>query len=161
MVGPDNAGKTAILERMVTGEFVETTPTIGLNMNTVSLNNTQVLLFDLAGRPEFEPFLFLPFPGACGMIFVVDATDDGQLDRASTMLQNCANVLSPGTPIVFFANKQDLPNTISNTEITDRLHLDGLQSHPTHIQETCALSGQGLFEGLNWLLERVPESQQQ
>ena len=26
MVGPNNAGKTAILERMVTGEFVETTP---------------------------------------------------------------------------------------------------------------------------------------
>ena len=95
------------------------------------------------------------------MIFVVDATDDRQLGHASTMLQNCAGVLFPGTPIVVFANKQDLPNTISNSEITDRLHLDGLQSHPTHIQETCALSRQGLFEGLNWLLERVPESQQQ
>ena len=99
MVGLDNnAGKTVILNKMVTGEVSETTPTAGLNMDVVSYNNVEFLLFDVAGREEYAPFLLLPFPGSRGMIFVVDATDDRRLDLARTQFQTCVSALPPEAP---------------------------------------------------------------
>lgn len=130
-------------------------------MMQFNYNNVELLLFDVAGGEKYRPFLLMPFPGARGMIFVVDATDDRRLDQAYTLFRTCVDALPPGTPIVVFANKQDLPNVVSSGEIAERLHLDELQSHPTHVQETCALSGQGLFSGLDWLLGTLSESQAQ
>ena len=40
---------------------------------------------------------------------------------------------------------------MNTTEITDKLGLDSLRSRNWHIQATCATSGDGLNEGLDWL----------
>lgn len=42
MVGLDNAGKTTLLYRMNLGQVVETTPTIGSNVETVTHKNVEV-----------------------------------------------------------------------------------------------------------------------
>lgn len=36
-------------------------------------------------------------------------------------------------------------------EITDKLGLHGLRNRTWYIQATCATSGDGLYEGLDWL----------
>ena len=40
-------------------------------------------------------------------------------------------------------------------EITDKLHLHSLHSHNWYIQATCATSGEGLYEGLEWLSNQL------
>ncbi len=152
IAGLDNAGKTVILNRMATGQVVETTPSTSFEIMQFNYNNTQVILFSVAGGEEHRDFLLLPFSQARGLIFVVDATDGRRLDQAYAQFRTCVEALAHGAPIVVFANKQDLENVVPTNEIAESLHLDELQSHPTHVQETCALSGQGLFDGLNWLL---------
>ena len=54
------------------------------------------------------------------------------------------------TLLVFF-NKQDLPNARSVSKITDKLGLHSLGSRKWYIQATCATTGDGLYEGLDWL----------
>lgn len=51
--------------------------------------------------------------------------------------------------ILFFI--QDLPNAMNAAEITDKLGLHSLRQRNWYIQSTCATSGDGLYEGLDWL----------
>ena len=53
--------------------------------------------------------------------------------------------------LLVLANKQDLPQAMSVAEVTDKLGLHSLRSRQWYIQATCATSGDGLYEGLDWL----------
>ncbi|KAL6067021.1 hypothetical protein STEG23_031256 [Scotinomys teguina] len=58
--------------------------------------------------------------------------------------------------ILVFANKQDLPNAMNAAEITDELGLHSLRHRNWwYIQATCATSGDGLYEGLDWLSNQL------
>lgn len=46
---------------------------------------------------------------------------------------------------------QDLPNAMNAAEVTDQLGLHALRHRSWYIQATCATSGDGLYEGLDWL----------
>ena len=69
-----------------------------------------------------------------------------------------ANAVSPNfarelreAMLLVFANKQDLPNAMNAAEITDKLGLHSLRQRNWYIQSTCATTGDGLYEGLDWL----------
>ena len=51
----------------------------------------------------------------------------------------------------FLCVAQDLPNAMNAAEITDKLGLHSLRQRTWFIQSTCATSGDGLYEGLDWL----------
>ena len=50
---------------------------------------------------------------------------------------------------------QDLPNAMNAAEITDKLGLHSLRQRHWYIQSTCATSGEGLYEGLDWLSSNI------
>ena len=54
-------------------------------------------------------------------------------------------------PLLVLANKQDLPNAKPVSEITEALGLHKLRNRQWYIQATCAVTGDGLYEGLDWL----------
>lgn len=57
--------------------------------------------------------------------------------------------------LLVFANKQDLPNAMNAAEITDKLGLHALRQRHWYIQSCCATSGEGLYEGLDWLSQNI------
>ena len=57
--------------------------------------------------------------------------------------------------LLIFANKQDLPNAMNAAEITDKLGLHTIRGRIWFIQSTCAVRGDGLYEGLDWLSKHV------
>ena len=57
--------------------------------------------------------------------------------------------------LLVFANKQDLPNAMNAAEVTDKLGLHTLRNRNWYIQATCATSGDGLYEGLDWLSNQL------
>ena len=57
-----------------------------------------------------------------------------------------------------FANKQDLKGSMSAAEITEALALHSIKSHDWQIQPCCALTGDGISEGLDWIVARVSPS---
>nr|GEX21741.1 RNA-directed DNA polymerase, eukaryota, reverse transcriptase zinc-binding domain protein [Tanacetum cinerariifolium] len=58
--------------------------------------------------------------------------------------------------ILVFANKQDLPNAMRVSEVADKLKLHSISQHRWHIESTSATTGQGLYEGLTWLISNIP-----
>jgi len=57
--------------------------------------------------------------------------------------------------ITAYLKKKDLPNAMNAPEITDKLGLHSLRNRNWYIQATCATSGDGLYEGLDWLSNQL------
>ena len=57
--------------------------------------------------------------------------------------------------LLVFANKADLPNAMSVNKITEKLGLNALRNRQWFIQQTCATTGDGLYEGLDWISETL------
>ncbi|MBD3404953.1 MAG: GTP-binding protein [Candidatus Lokiarchaeota archaeon] len=80
LVGAGGAGKTTIASRLITGEFIETLMTIGINIETWKLeddasdSDVTVALFDLGGQNQFRFFQKSLLSGTHAVILVVDMT---------------------------------------------------------------------------------------
>jgi len=152
MVGLDAAGKTTILYKLKFGEIVTTIPTIGFNVETVEYKNISFTVWDVGGQDKIRPLWRHYFQNTQGLIFVVDSNDRERINEAREELSRMLNEDELRDAVVLvFANKQDLPNAMNAAEITDKLGLHGLRSRTWYIQSTCATSGDGLYEGLDWL----------
>ena len=60
--------------------------------------------------------------------------------------------------LLVFANKQDLPNALSVSQIQEQLGLHNLRNKTWYIQSTCATQGTGLYEGLDWLSNELSKA---
>jgi len=56
--------------------------------------------------------------------------------------------------LLVYANKQDLPNAMTAQEIADKLKLPSIKQE-WYIQASCATTGDGLYEGLEWLSQKL------
>jgi len=156
MVGLDAAGKTTILYKLKLGEIVTTIPTIGFNVETVEYKNISFTVWDVGGQDKIRPLWRHYYQNTQGLIFVVDSNDKDRVGEAHDELHRMLSEDELREAIVLvFANKQDLPNAMSVAEVTDKLGLHSLRHRKWYIQATCATSGEGLFEGLDWLSANI------
>jgi ADP-ribosylation factor protein 1 len=152
MVGLDAAGKTTILYKLKLGEVVTTIPTIGFNVERVEYRNISFTVWDVGGQDKIRPLWRYYYENIQGLIFVVDSNDRDRVDDAREELQRMLNEDQLREVVVLvFANKQDLPNAMTAAEVTDKLGLHAIRGRNWFIQSTCATSGDGLYEGLDWL----------
>lgn len=156
MVGLDAAGKTTILYKLKLGEIVTTIPTIGFNVETVEYKNVTFTVWDIGGQDRIRPLWRYYYQNTQGVIYVVDSNDRDRIPDAREELQRLLNddELRDALLLVF-ANKQDLPNAMDAAEITEKLGLSSLRQRPWYIQATCATSGDGIYEGLEWLVTNL------
>jgi len=151
-IGLDAGGKTTFLYKLKLGEVTTTIPTIGFNLESVQYKNIQIISWDVGGRMKIRPLYRHFYSGAHGIIFVIDSADTCRIDDAAIELQKNLNEDElKGIPVLVLANKQDLPSAMSVSEITDKLGLHALRNRQWYIQATSATSGDGIYEGIDWL----------
>merc|ERR1711941_118586 len=87
-----------------------------------------------------------------GLIFVIDSNDRDRIEDAREELTKIlVEDEMRDAVLLVFANKQDLPNAMTAAEVTDKLGLQSMRNRQWFIQSTCATTGDGLYEGLDWL----------
>lgn len=106
----------------------------------------------MGGKDKIRPLWRHYYQNTQGVIFVVDSTDRARIGEAKDELHRMLNEqeLQPASLLVI-ANKQDLPNVMSPKEISEHLGLHTLRERVWAIQSACATTGDGLYEGLDWL----------
>ncbi|GBP16707.1 Cytochrome P450 4c3 [Eumeta japonica] len=155
-VGLEGAGKTTILYKLKLGEIVTTIPTIGFNVETLEYKNISFTIWDFAGRPGMRPMLRHYFQNTQGVIFVVDSSDTKRIDEVKHLITDMLQEEAFRDAVVLmFANKQDMPNAMSASELTNALNLNDLRNRRCRVQATCATQGRGLHKGLDWLLNEL------
>lgn len=60
-------------------------------------------------------------------------------------------------PLLIFANKMDEKGSLAPGEISQALSLDLIRSRSWHIGASCALTGDGLQDGVEWLSIKIKE----
>jgi len=152
MVGLDAAGKTTILYKLKLGEVVTTIPTIGFNVETVEYKNLSFTVWDVGGQDKIRPLWRHYYQGTNGLIYVVDSNDRDRIEDAREELTKMLNEDEMRDAVLLvFANKQDLPNAMTAAEVTEKLGLHNMRNRQWFIQSACATTGDGLYEGLDWL----------
>ena len=153
LIGLDGAGKTTILYRLKVNQFLQTTATIGLNVETINHKSLELLVFDVGGGARSLWSYY--FDNLDAIIFVVDSADSKriaivkeELNRITESLKNQNYVM------LLFLNKQDLKEKIEFSQLICELGINDID-HPVDIivQKCSALNGEGLIDGLDKLAD--------
>eukprot|EP01090_Pellita_catalonica_P018377 TRINITY_DN5913_c0_g1_i1.p1 TRINITY_DN5913_c0_g1~~TRINITY_DN5913_c0_g1_i1.p1 ORF type:complete len:183 (-),score=39.27 TRINITY_DN5913_c0_g1_i1:50-598(-) len=159
LIGLDAAGKTAVIYKLQLGENVQTVPTIGFNVETVSYKKLDFTIFDVGGQDRIRALWHHYYAGTNGIIFVVDSADTERLQEARDELhKTLKSDLLQNVPLLVLANKQDLERSRTPAQITQALGLSSIRDRKWHVQGSCAVSGDGLVEGMDFLSAAVRNS---
>merc|ERR1712187_924942 len=114
--------------------------------------NINFTVWDIGGQDKIRKLWKYYYQGTQGLIFVVDSNDR---DRIEDACEELAKMLMEDemrdAVLLVLANKQDLPNSLTAAEVTEKLGLHSMRNRQWFIQSACATSGDGLYEGLDWL----------
>ncbi|XP_028930421.1 putative ADP-ribosylation factor-like protein 5C isoform X2 [Ornithorhynchus anatinus] len=138
IVGLDNAGKTTILYQFLMNEVVHTSPTIGSNVEEIILQKTHFLMWDIGGQETLRSTWNTYYSNTEFVILVIDSTDR---ERLMVTREELYRMLA----------HEDVKDSMTTSEISKTLTLSAIKDHPWHIQGCCALTGEGLPAGLEWM----------
>jgi len=161
VVGLDNSGKTTIMNHFKPPEEKcnEIVPTVGFNVEKFKVKALTFTAFDMSGQGRYRNLWEHYYKGVEGIIFVIDSSDSLRLvvakDELDMMLKNADLGSKAHLPILFFANKMDLKESIGSVKISQTLGLDTLKNKTWHIQSSNAVSGEGLNDGIEWLTDQL------
>ncbi len=156
MLGLDNAGKTSILYKLKLNEDITTIPTIGFNVESVNYKNIQMTIWDVGGQYRIRKLWEYYFNNTNALIFVLDSCDLKRLEEVKEELYTILNHYeNDRKPLLVYCNKQDLEYSFPSEEITIQLGLIHIKSREWLVQPCSAKSGDGLYEGLEWLSKKL------
>ena len=182
ILGLDNAGKTTFLEQLKRqfspsgGMALEKiTPTVGLNIGRIELSGCKLLVWDLGGQANLRKIWDKYYSETHAVCFVIDAADPDRFEEVKTTFAGLLDNPSLGdVPIAICANKRDKDNSMPSIQLIKQLDIDAmikqhpLVSKPPHYRnpatsrdayrlyrpfDVSALSGDGIREGVNWLVD--------
>ena len=127
MIGLDGGGKTTALYRLKFDQYMNTVPTVGFNCERVkgTLGKSKGLTFliwDVGGQEKIRPLWRSYTRCTDGIIFVVDSSDEDNLDEAKVELWRTMKYQdNKDIPLLVLANKQDLQAALAAPDIEDAL----------------------------------------
>jgi small GTP-binding protein len=152
LLGLSEAGKTCILYRLTLNEFVSVTiPTIGINVESLLHNGIKFTCYDI-GSTHFHRRIRLRSNalGSDVILFVVDSSDKTRIEEACNELRKVDSEAVEKAQILVIANKQDLTDVMSVTEITTALRLSQMKRN-WYVVPCSAVTGGGLDIALDWM----------
>jgi len=156
MLGLDNAGKTTILKKLSEEDISHIMPTQGFNIKSLVQDNFKLNVWDIGGQKTIRPYWSNYFESSDALVYVIDSSDRRRLEESGQELAELvAEDKLGGIPLLVFANKQDLLNALSAEEIADMLKLETIKDRTWTIQACSAKGGDGLQEGMEWLISNV------
>ena len=126
-------------------------------METVEFRGSTFTVWDVGGQDRIRALWRHYYAHSQGIVFVLDASDT---ERLATARDELAMMLAEPelqkAAVLVYANKQDQPGALQAREVAERLGLlTDDKGRRWHVQGACALTGDGLIEGLSWLWKAI------
>ncbi|MFT6408906.1 MAG: small GTP-binding protein [Arenicella sp.] len=108
MVGDFSVGKTSLTQKFVNNAFSEKyLTTIGVKIDTALVDETKLIVWDVAGRHSLSPINASYLVGSSGVILVADGTRSNTLSGVVEIWQTVKKRIG-SVPVVVAVNKADL-----------------------------------------------------
>lgn len=156
VVGLDNSGKSTIINSLKPEKkkSAELNATVGFQVEKFKYGSVNFTMFDMSGQGRYRNLWEHYYAECEGIIFVIDSADAVRMcvvkDELDTLLAH-KDIAKKNCPILFFANKMDLPKAFTPSQISEALELNKLTERSWQIVASDALKGTGLEEGIKWL----------
>ena len=137
---------------------MEVTPTVGFQVEEFTKNKISFTVFDMSGQGRYRSLWEHYYADIHAIIYVLDSTDKYRMivakEELSQLLSHEA-IANTNCPIIFFANKMDIPGALTPEECMEELQLDKIRDKPWHIAASNAVTGAGVNEGIEWLCDHL------
>ncbi len=151
MVGDFSVGKTSLTQKFVNNVFSEQyLTTIGVKIDTAIVDETKLIVWDVAGRDSLSPINLSYLVGASGIALVADGTRPETVDDLHSIWDTVEKRIGK-VPTVVALNKRDLPEWSVTPE-----QIQSLKERGWIVFETSAKEGvevEGLFTQLCRLIQ--------
>jgi ADP-ribosylation factor protein 6 len=152
MIGLSGAGKKTFLEKCAKGKEVQEEWMSLLIIRRVEYKGLDFESWDVGWGTQLFPLYRHLFARTQGLIFVADAYDRSRIDEARDELDHFLYKVDEegergDVSLLVYAMEPE--------ELAKRLQLSSLLNRTWHIRGSCAITGQGLDEGLEWLSNEI------
>ncbi|KAL7736697.1 hypothetical protein ACLKA6_015559 [Drosophila palustris] len=160
VLGLNNSGKSTIINHFKKSNEQSTimVPTVGFLIEQFYSTGVSIKAMDMSGATRYRNLWEHQFKNCQGIIYVIDSSDRMRFvvvkDELDLVLQH-PDIRNRLVPILFYGNKSDLEDSLSNVKIAAALGLDNIKEKPWHICSSNAISGEGLDEGVQWLVQQI------
>ena len=129
-------------------------PTVGFSVEKFELGKSKLSVVDMSGQSVYHKLWSASYDETDAVLFVVDAADQARFDEARGALESVAGGLPKKLPLLVLANKMDLMRAAPAPEVAQSLRLDDRlgATRSWRIQACSARQGEGVDEGVRWLL---------
>lgn len=155
-----SSGKTSILYKLKDGHTLENIwSTNGFNLEQIERENIILNIRDVGSKYSFQNFWKSYFPDKDALIWVVDS-ELGEYEsyESRTNLSFANGFYESNVPFLILANKQDLPDALNTDEVARKLQLQDIRGRPVQVFATSAVTGFGLEEAIEWLINQLLEA---
>ncbi len=157
IVGLPQAGKTTFVRRVLTGEFEQTSTTLGMQFETTEVGDARFDIFDLGGHESYRKTIWQTYIKlAYGVIFIVDSANPESFDEAKKEFWRAMEIKGKQDEfiILFLCNKTDLEESSSLEKIINHLELFKLaekENASFQFFKTSMKTGENIDNALNWM----------
>eukprot|EP00611_Tribonema_gayanum_P010465 TRINITY_DN2049_c0_g1_i1.p1 TRINITY_DN2049_c0_g1~~TRINITY_DN2049_c0_g1_i1.p1 ORF type:complete len:193 (-),score=68.52 TRINITY_DN2049_c0_g1_i1:49-627(-) len=168
ILGLDDAGKTTLLEQMK-GIFkkvpgippAKIPPTIGLNVAKMDIGGVSVTFWDVGGQVRLRALWERYYADAHALVCVMDSADAARFEEAQLAFHAVREQAElHALPLLLLANKQDVAGACSGGDIAAQFDAHKVTGVPFRVHAVSALSGEGVNEGISWLIAKAREKTQ-
>ncbi|XP_023249344.1 ADP-ribosylation factor-like protein 9 isoform X1 [Seriola lalandi dorsalis] len=162
VLGLDGAGKTSLLHCLATGSLEQDMePTQGFNAVSVNKEDLHIEFLEIGGKEELRPYWQRYMSKALLLVFVVDSSDPQLFPVAKKHLHELLSS-DPSLPLMVLANKQDLPDACSITDLHEALSLSEVGDRRlfligTYVKKGEAELSSGVQDARDLVMEMVCE----
>ena len=123
LAGLDCAGKTSLIFRLRLGETVSTVTNEGLEIESVTYNNLEFVIFDL--ETKYQSYYQQYFENTNALIYILDSNDRNRITQNYYWIHRILHqyVNNKDVPVLIYANKQHLPTSMDIEQIKNKIGL--------------------------------------
>ncbi|KAF8782599.1 ADP-ribosylation factor-like protein 8B [Argiope bruennichi] len=154
LIGLQAAGKTTFINVIAKDPCIDTMPTIGFNMRRVVQGRTVIKVWDLGGEKRFRSMWERYCRGVNVILYMVDAANSQKLAESTWELQNLLQKPQLAhIPILILGNKIDLPNALSESELTEQMLLRRIENREVCCFMISCMKRDNIDIVLQWLIK--------
>ncbi|XP_017025035.1 ADP-ribosylation factor-like protein 6 [Drosophila kikkawai] len=161
VLGLNNSGKSSIINhfKKSSEQTSIVVPTVGFMVEQFySMAGVSIKAIDMSGATRYRNLWEHQLKNCHGIIYVIDSSDRMRFvvvkDELDLVLQH-PDLCNRIVPILFYGNKSDMEDSLSSVKIAAALRLENIKEKPWHICSSNAISGEGLGEGVQWLIQQM------
>lgn len=160
--GLDRAGKTTLVDYLKHGKYQDHSPTLGIDVSTITLGRIKFEFNDLGGQAAFRATWMDHWnPSTDVLVFMVDASDAARFGDAKAALWSILDrPETKGKPLLVISNKVDLQDARSIMSVKTALGLDAITGRDVAVNEVSVKENKNMDKTLAFLASVVLQDEE-